>query len=289
MTFGNSILAGEELVRTGIRSPNFVAGVSGWRIARDGSAEFNNVTVRGTFRAQNAAGSFVEIGARPDVAFIDLQPPNGAETYDNATIYADGDGIGTPLLQIQSPIIVGQDNSAITMYGENTADGLLPQILLRVRGGHVDVLDGDLRVDGQSVGRGLLPAGHQVEITNDGPFTVDAATDFLLNNMPCIDGRTYALVLQGLGDLTAATGAWQLNLEVNGVYADTFSRLTNETGTATRRPMNGTCLWTAPSTGLFDFTVMADERAGTADLTLVGGNSATSPPRSFAIYDIGVF
>jgi hypothetical protein len=30
-----------------LKSPNFVAGVSGWSINRDGSAEFNNVTVRG--------------------------------------------------------------------------------------------------------------------------------------------------------------------------------------------------------------------------------------------------
>jgi hypothetical protein len=32
-----------------IRSPNFVHGVSGWQIAKDGSAEFNNLTIRGTF------------------------------------------------------------------------------------------------------------------------------------------------------------------------------------------------------------------------------------------------
>jgi hypothetical protein len=32
-----------------IQSPNFISGVSGWQIAKDGSAQFNNLTIRGTF------------------------------------------------------------------------------------------------------------------------------------------------------------------------------------------------------------------------------------------------
>lgn len=47
MTFGNSILGGINLIRAAIRSPNFVTGVSGWTINQDGSAEFNNITIRG--------------------------------------------------------------------------------------------------------------------------------------------------------------------------------------------------------------------------------------------------
>ncbi len=47
MTFSNPIVAGEELIRSAINSENYVAGTSGWRIARDGNAEFLDVTVRG--------------------------------------------------------------------------------------------------------------------------------------------------------------------------------------------------------------------------------------------------
>lgn len=32
-----------------VQSPNFITGVQGWQIAKDGSAEFNNLTIRGTF------------------------------------------------------------------------------------------------------------------------------------------------------------------------------------------------------------------------------------------------
>jgi hypothetical protein len=47
MAFTNPILAGEALNRTGIRSENYVPGASGWRIASDGAAEFDNIGVRG--------------------------------------------------------------------------------------------------------------------------------------------------------------------------------------------------------------------------------------------------
>lgn len=47
MAFTNPILAGEELNRTGIRSENYVPGASGWRIANNGAAEFDNVGIRG--------------------------------------------------------------------------------------------------------------------------------------------------------------------------------------------------------------------------------------------------
>lgn len=64
MIFGNPIVGDEDLIRSGIRSPGYVAGVSGWRIAQDGSAEFNNVTVRGTLAAGSITGDLVLAGGR---------------------------------------------------------------------------------------------------------------------------------------------------------------------------------------------------------------------------------
>lgn len=46
-SFANSVVGGVTLVRPAIQSPNFVIGSTGWIIRADGSAEFNNVTVRG--------------------------------------------------------------------------------------------------------------------------------------------------------------------------------------------------------------------------------------------------
>jgi hypothetical protein len=66
--FNNSILAGlGTLIRTMIQSPNYVPGVSGWTINKDGSAEFNNLTIRGTFDGTdfiiNVNGAFFYNGA----------------------------------------------------------------------------------------------------------------------------------------------------------------------------------------------------------------------------------
>lgn len=48
MAFSNPVVGGSggELIRESIKSPDFVEGVSGWIIRRDGSAEFNNVSIR---------------------------------------------------------------------------------------------------------------------------------------------------------------------------------------------------------------------------------------------------
>jgi len=42
-----------KLVIPAIMSPNFITSVSGWSINKDGSAEFNNLTIRGTFFGTN--------------------------------------------------------------------------------------------------------------------------------------------------------------------------------------------------------------------------------------------
>lgn len=49
MQFGNPIVGAEDLIREAIRSPNFSTdpetGVTGWRVARDGTATFHNLIV----------------------------------------------------------------------------------------------------------------------------------------------------------------------------------------------------------------------------------------------------
>lgn len=49
MTFSNPVVGGEngELIRASIKSPGFLTLVQGWIIRRDGSAEFNNILIRG--------------------------------------------------------------------------------------------------------------------------------------------------------------------------------------------------------------------------------------------------
>lgn len=55
MPFTDPIVAEDELVRDQIRSSDYVEGVSGWIIRRDGSAEFNQGTFRGLLQMVDAA------------------------------------------------------------------------------------------------------------------------------------------------------------------------------------------------------------------------------------------
>lgn len=48
MPFQNPIVAGTTLVRPAIKSPNYVAGVSGWSINRSGTAEFTSLIISGS-------------------------------------------------------------------------------------------------------------------------------------------------------------------------------------------------------------------------------------------------
>lgn len=48
MAFSNPVVGGTTLIREAIESPNYVVGTSGWSINRDGSAEFNDVDIRGS-------------------------------------------------------------------------------------------------------------------------------------------------------------------------------------------------------------------------------------------------
>lgn len=55
MRFDDPVVAGQTLVRTGIQSADYVAGVSGWAIFRNGNVEFGNGTFRGSFSAGGGA------------------------------------------------------------------------------------------------------------------------------------------------------------------------------------------------------------------------------------------
>jgi hypothetical protein len=59
--FSNPIIGGGgALVYPSIHSPNYAAGLAGWTINKDGSAEFNNATVRGTITAATIIAALIE-------------------------------------------------------------------------------------------------------------------------------------------------------------------------------------------------------------------------------------
>lgn len=128
MPFSNPIVAGEDLVRTGIRSPNYVTGSTGWRIAQDGSAEFNSLTVVGAALIggsvtldQAGDGLFVYSGApAAGNLLIALTPTAGTDAYGNA--YSAGLTFGS---SAQQHITMHQAGDGLFVYNGNPGAGRL--------------------------------------------------------------------------------------------------------------------------------------------------------------------
>lgn len=160
--FDNPLTGGEGvLIYPRIKSEDFVPGVSGWSIERDGDAEFNNVVVRGDLMVyRNPSGTLLcsidENGIRfydtDGTTVVSEQDENGLSVFDPSTMQTSLFGRGKILLQnedvpghtlnvarisaqvtnspasqpytyIDSPSIDGGDYSAMYIMGEDLVGG----------------------------------------------------------------------------------------------------------------------------------------------------------------------
>lgn len=80
----NPVVGGTVLRRAAIRSPNFVTTVSGWTINQDGSAEFNNITIR---NGQVISGTQLYYSSLPPVSgnlIASISTVSGTDSAGNA-------------------------------------------------------------------------------------------------------------------------------------------------------------------------------------------------------------
>lgn len=128
MSFLNQIVAGLKLVRAAIQSPNYVTGVSGWTINRDGSAEFNNVVIRGGTQTQGAILMYSGTPAAGKL-IASVAPAAGTDSFGNAyvqgfAVYGDplGNAITTKLNG--GELSVTSTASAYSMTLDDTGMGM---------------------------------------------------------------------------------------------------------------------------------------------------------------------
>lgn len=97
--FGNAVVGGlGKLVRDFIRSANYVAGVAGWSINRDGSAEFNSGTFRGGVTVGAPGGPQVIITTSSGAGVLEL--PSGADYEDQPAEILAGAGGSPPFITL---------------------------------------------------------------------------------------------------------------------------------------------------------------------------------------------
>lgn len=119
MQFGNPILGGSgSLVRQSIHSPDYVAGVSGWTINKDGTAEFNATTIRGDLKVVGANGSQVWIHEVASSAIIEVYPPSSVPNVVPGSLVGSLPFPDTPTIEVVGPTfnnVVENANASIQL------------------------------------------------------------------------------------------------------------------------------------------------------------------------------
>lgn len=113
MGWQHSIAGGQgNLIATVFKSPDYVPGVSGWAVFKDGSVEFNNGTFRGTVTAGTFEGTDFEINS------------------SGAFFYSSAPALGNLVASITIPNTVGTDShgnhwiGGISSYDQSSNSGI---------------------------------------------------------------------------------------------------------------------------------------------------------------------
>jgi len=171
MAYSNPIVAGDTLVRDAIKSENYVQGVSGWAIFRDGNAEFNDIIARGDITADSVIVPFTnQLG---EVYRIAIQKAN----VDQPAILFQFDGGGSIPDWDDGRIDVEAFTSA-NGWGETTWEPMQPDGFLlsnppRIRiqshrangqAGRIDFLGSAALGDGSADDRPLIQVGSAFDV-----------------------------------------------------------------------------------------------------------------------------
>lgn len=122
MGFRQPIVAGDTLIRDAIQSNPFTAGVTGWRISRNGDAEFHNGMFYGNILIQNNEGVF-EYSGTPAAGNLvaSFAPVGGVDAFGNS--YSAG-------------LKIGASGSAGVLVGYAGSSGIIffPGVIANVKG-----------------------------------------------------------------------------------------------------------------------------------------------------------
>lgn len=278
MSFSNPILgSGGTLVRDLIKSDNFVTGVSGWEVTRDGEAEFNNIVARGT----------VEIG--PDngfqIAIVSLANTGQIQVWTHAAsegapanirgqignVGAANEWMQMALSSARHPSPgIADDTITIALNSQNADNTSRPNINIfwssapGVVGGTIATLDQnlfhlftDMQIDGNLNGW----AGFTPQWINDGTATYSTNGGYYKNFGDIVYVNIFAIV-NNVGSGTSAVGVTIPGITIDRTSWQALTCHFQRTG-AEFETGNGLCL-TSGSAGTIDRIRIQD--GGAADV-----------------------
>lgn len=190
----NPVIGGTVLRRQAIESPNFVHGVSGWTINQDGSAEFNNLTIRGTFNGTdfviNSAGFFLYSNT-----------PAAGNLVNSVTNFSGTDSFGNHYLTGSASYSAGQAVANVLgvlfFYTGTLAGGWVQQGSIQADTGTAGQIDTEANalISGNLTVQGTTISAPNATAINFDQATIDLANGNLNTNMA--DPPNTAAVIAG--------------------------------------------------------------------------------------------
>lgn len=306
ITWSDPIAASDgSLIFPAIKSPNFVMGVSGWEINRDGSFEFGpGGTIRGDVHVSGVNGSAVDITTDGDQAEIDLTPPDytGPGIINlPATIQADSNGTNDQSfgsLDLRSPQPAHGalfSKQSLVSLQSGTIDGSISSFIIlkadtiQLGTGSTEntSVKGTFSVNNRDQGKGLV-VGIQAVADSSSVLASSEAIVLTLPSATFDAGRAYEI---------RHSGAATLATSITPAFVSFMMRKTNLLGTAFVN-LGRTPLLTTLATGFnqnrrFIVTGSAVTAVLILTMTTPGGSAGVHAasavfPREIEIYDIGV-
>lgn len=130
--------------------------------------------------------------------------------------------------------------------------------------------------------------GYQKLTTPSATFNADGYSDFVVNNVPVVQGHTYAVHLKSAVEYSTidVDAHFKLQLRVNGVAVDEMWEFKTAALGVNAIPLDATVYWVAPATlSTDDFTVYVDEVVAGATVKFYAG---ATQGRYFTISSLGV-
>lgn len=243
MAFRDSIVRGITLVRQAIQSPDFVSGVSGWTIRRDGTVEFTSALIRGILKVIDVGGSIVisSDGLHPTIDFISPDgtnhafinvisgAPSQAQLGINTGQYTPADGIRRYFRAFLA------DNNAdfqvIKASNQSTLGSIIQFLSTSLLAGYRDIDAGKFTLinvtDGQINIQSNTP-GTTVLFQNNGAIIMDSTRIGVLSGPSSADLNPITTVLQ---DIVGATLTIP-NISTPGAHAHIVGTIDYNCGTA---------------------------------------------------------
>lgn len=243
MTFSNSVVGGITLVRPAIRSPNYVQGSTGWTINADGSAEFNNVTVRGSLIIGTSPFPLFEIVGGADIP-AELQTNYGGTVITAELCYFSATNYTYRVFLSDGSVVAGRRTAGPTFIegyriipsgspvfrtpqGIGFSNAVTPTArIIEQSAGALDIqADSQLRLSTQTnaaitvlngqIDQARGTAGNSILTASSASVTAETVVNSF--TMDFVAGRAYSIRFGGRVDTSDANGRPRLRLHKTNV------------------------------------------------------------------------